>query len=118
MVVEDEPALRELVKTVLEHYGYRIIEAMHGKEALSIWPKHRHEVDLVLTDMVMPEGVSGVELAEQLKKDMPGLKIIYTSGYSMDLFNKKQKLIEGINFLPKPYQPRTLAKLVRDCLDA
>jgi two-component system cell cycle sensor histidine kinase/response regulator CckA len=118
LVVEDEPALRELVRGILEIYGYRVLEAIHGKEALVVWAKHKEEIDLLLTDMVMPEGVSGLDLAETLRKEDPTLRIIYTSGYSMDLFSGRQKMAEGVNFLPKPYQPKVLAKMIRDSLDA
>ncbi len=116
-VVEDEPALRELVKEILEFHGYDVVEAVHGKEALEIWPKKKGAIDLLLTDMVMPEGVSGLALAKQLKAERPDLKVIYTSGYSMDLFDNEQKLA-GFNFLPKPYHPQTLVKTIRDCLDS
>jgi len=118
LVVEDEPALRELVRGVLELYGYKVLEAIHGKEALTVWAKHKNEIDLLLTDMVMPEGISGLDLAERLREEDPTLKVIYTSGYSMDLFSSRQKMTEGVNFLPKPYQPKALAKMLRDALDA
>ncbi len=117
LVVEDEPALRELVTSVLEFYGYRVLEAMHGKEALTVWSRHKDDIDLLLTDIVMPEGLSGLEVAELLKNDRPDLKVIYSSGYSVELFEQKLKLSEGVNFLPKPYQPKTLAQFVRQCLD-
>ena len=118
LVVEDEFALRELVRSLLEHFGYRVIEAAHGKEALKIWHERRTEIDLLLTDMMMPEGLSGWDLAELIHKEKPDLKVIYTSGYSVDLFGPNHSLREGVNFLPKPYHPRTLAKAVRECLDS
>jgi PAS domain S-box-containing protein len=114
-VVEDEPALRELVKEILQFHGYDVVEAIHGKDALRIWPEKRENIDLLLTDIVMPEGVSGLALATKLKADQPELKVIYTSGYSMDLFNADQT--DGFDFLPKPYHPQVLVKKIRDCLD-
>ncbi len=117
-VVEDEPALRELVKEILQFHGYSVVEAVHGKDALRIWPEKKDKIDLLLTDMVMPEGVSGLALAKQLKAEQPNLKVIYTSGYSMDLFDSDQKLADGFNFLPKPYHPQLLIKTIRECLDA
>ncbi len=117
LVVEDEPALRSLVKNILEVYGYSVIEAAHGKEALVVWQKNKNTIDLLLTDIVMPEGISGIDLAEMLRKDEPELKVIFTSGYSAELFKGKQTLIEGRNFLPKPYQPRLLAQTIRTCFD-
>ena len=117
LVVEDETDLRELVCSLLRHYGYRVLEASHGKEALQVWEKHAPEIDLLLTDMMMPEGISGWELATKLQGERPGLKVIYTSGYSVDLLARDGEFGEGIHFLPKPYHPHALAKTVRDCLD-
>ena len=66
---------------------------------------------------MMPEGLSGRELAEKVLEDKAGLKVIYTSGYSLDVVSPGFTLKEGLNFLQKPYQPDTLAQMVRDCLD-
>jgi two-component system cell cycle sensor histidine kinase/response regulator CckA len=117
LVVEDEPALRELVVNVLELCGYRILQACTGVEGLKVWEKHKHEIDLLLTDMVMPGGMSGRQLAERLQAEDPGLKVIYTSGYSPGMAGKDIALLEGFNFLAKPYPPSRLANVVRDCLD-
>lgn len=117
LIVEDEPALRGLVRNILEVYGYHVIEAAHGKEALGVWEKNKSRIDLLLTDIVMPEGISGIDLAEMLRKDTPELKVIFTSGYSVELFKNRQPLVEGRNFLPKPYQPRLLAQTIRSCFD-
>jgi CheY-like chemotaxis protein len=118
LVVEDELSLRELVCSLLRHYGYRVLEAGHGKEALQVWRARASEIDLLLTDMMMPEGMSGWELAGKLQAERPDLKVIYTSGYSVELLGRNRELGEGAHFLPKPYQPHVLAKTVRDCLDA
>jgi signal transduction histidine kinase/CheY-like chemotaxis protein len=117
LVVEDEPALRELVVNVLELCGYRILQACTGVEALLVWEKHKHEIDLLLTDMVMPAGISGRQLAERLQAEDPELKVIYTSGYSPGMAGKDIALLEGFNFLAKPYPPSRLANVVRECLD-
>ncbi len=117
LVVEDEPALRELVVSVLELCGYRILQARTGVEALKVWDKHRSEIDLLLTDMVMPEGMSGRQLAERLLAEDATLKVIYTSGYSPGMAGKDIALMEGFNFLAKPYPPSRLASVVRECLD-
>jgi len=117
LVVEDEEALRELVTEILTLYGYTVIVARSGAHALTLWRKHSDEVDLLLTDMVMPEGVSGRELAERLQRDTPRLKVVYTSGYSPGMAGKDLALLEGFNFLPKPYPPTRLAEVVRECLD-
>lgn len=117
LVVEDEPALRELVKKILKLYGYQVLEAANGREALEVWDQHGNQIDLLLTDLVMPEEPTGIELAQRLKAKCPGLKIIYTSGYSIDLKAHSPALHEGLNFLSKPFNPPTLAAAVRRCLD-
>jgi two-component system cell cycle sensor histidine kinase/response regulator CckA len=117
LIVEDEPALRELVVDILKLYGYRVLEAACGPDALRVWEQHRGEIDLLLTDMVMPEGMSGRELADKLLYEKPMLRVIYTSGYSPGMAGQDIALLEGFNFLPKPYPPMRLAQLVRECLD-
>ena len=117
LVVEDESAVRDLVRSILKRHGYRVFEAVHGKDALKIWEEHGEKVDLVLTDMMMPEGVSGWDLGVQLRLRRPSLKMIFTSGYSVDLFEQHHGLREGFNFVPKPYHPLTLVRAVRACLD-
>jgi CheY-like chemotaxis protein len=117
LVVEDEPSLRELVVRILEICGYRIYQAKSGLEALGVWEEHKNEIDLLLTDMVMPEGITGRQLAERLQSEDPALKVIYTSGYSPGMAGKDIALLEGFNFLAKPYPPSRLAQVVRECLD-
>ena len=117
LVVEDEPFLREMARDILQKYGYRILEAVSGKEALAVWHQHSGAVDLLLTDMVMPEGVSGAELAEKLLAQKPGLKIIFTSGYTANEVSPEVLAKTRAQFLQKPYSHAELAKAVRDCLD-
>jgi signal transduction histidine kinase len=117
LLVEDEHVLRRLARTVLQRRGYRVYEACSGAEALSVWEAHGSEVDLLLTDMVMPGGVSGRELAEQLRGKKSDLKIIYTTGYSPDAISPDLALQEGMNFLAKPYHPDKLIQIIRQRLD-
>jgi len=117
LVVEDESPLRELVVSIMELCGYKIFQAANGVEALQIWAEQKGKVDLLLTDMVMPGGMSGRQLAERLQDDDPDLKVIYTSGYSPGMAGKDIALLEGCNFLAKPYPPSRLAQFVRECLD-
>jgi two-component system cell cycle sensor histidine kinase/response regulator CckA len=115
LVVEDESNLLELVRTILEHYHYRILTASSGVEALRVWDKHSGQIDLLLTDMIMPGGMTGSDLAAGLKKRHPNLKVIFTSGYSAELVGKDMG--KGTTaFLPKPYQPQQVARLVREVL--
>jgi signal transduction histidine kinase/CheY-like chemotaxis protein len=117
LLVEDEPELRALSRQILECYGYRIFEAGTGAEALKLWPEHAQEIDLLLTDMVMPEGITGWELAGKLRAERPDLKVICASGYSIDLLNKQFDEPGAIRFLQKPFKPQMLALAVRECLD-
>ncbi|HEY1170058.1 MAG TPA: PAS domain-containing protein [Verrucomicrobiae bacterium] len=117
LLVEDENAVRFLVRSILEHYGYTVFEAEHGPAALEVWKQHRYKIKLLLTDMMMPEGMTGHDLAERLLAEEPALKVIYTSGYSANVFSKDAPLRPDIAFLQKPYQPHKLARLVRDTLD-
>jgi two-component system cell cycle sensor histidine kinase/response regulator CckA len=117
LIVEDEPVLRDMTRTILENSGYRILEAPSGKEALEVWNRRDGPVDLLLTDMMMPEGVSGMELAERLLRLQPGLKIIFTSGYTVLEIDSEVLARTGAYFLQKPYSYETLAGIVRSCLD-
>ena len=117
LVVEDEAMLRELAREILKDSGYQIWEATSGREALEVWRQHDGKIDLLLTDMVMPEGVSGVELAERLVMEAPNLKVVFMSGYTSD--DVSPELLERTNgsFIQKPYGHTELIKVVRDCLD-
>ncbi len=117
LIVEDEPVLREMARDILKEYGYEVLEAATGKEALDIWRKSFKEIDLVLTDMVMPEGISGVDLAECLLEDRPDLKIIFSSGYSSGEINDELLTRSHAIFLQKPYTHAILGRTVREFLD-
>jgi len=117
LIVEDEPILREMARDILSGYGYRIFEASSGREALDAWQHKAGEIDLLLTDMVMPEGISGAELAKQLRVDHPRLKIVFTSGYTANEVNTRMLLKMSARYLQKPYTHADLAKTVRECLD-
>ena len=117
LLVEDERSVRELVSRVLQKYGYKILPVGNGVEALETWNQHKNEISLLFTDLVMPDNMNGRELAEKLWAERPGLKVIFTSGYSTDIVGKDFKLEPGLNYLQKPYQPQALALAVRRCLD-
>jgi signal transduction histidine kinase/DNA-binding response OmpR family regulator len=118
LVVEDEPELRQMVCEILRQAGYTTLSAGSGPEAIPVWQSHAGRIDLLLTDMVMPGNMSGKELAEKLKTANPRLKAIYTSGYSVEVMAEDWGMKRGLNFLQKPYHPRALLKVVRDCLDS
>ena len=117
LVVEDEMILREMARDFLTDVGYRVLEAVSGRQAIEVWKQHRGEIDLLLTDMKMPEGVSGMDLAEHMLQDRPGLKIIFTSGYSDDVVSPEILARTNARFLPKPYSYADLTRLVREGLD-
>lgn len=116
LVVEDEEPLRLLVVEILQRRGYEVIAAGSGSEALRIWPAHKDKVRLLLTDIVMPDGVSGWELAGRLQADTPELVVVYTSGYSPESVDEDGRLLEGQVFLQKPYDPEVLAQVILDCM--
>ncbi|MGZ4961908.1 MAG: PAS domain S-box protein [Limisphaerales bacterium] len=116
-VVEDEGAVRELTRTILEASGYKVIEAVNGVEAQRIWKEIRGEVHLLFTDMVMPEGVSGWELANKLLMQKPNLKVVFASGYNAEYASRELKLKKGQIFLQKPYSSKQILKAVRQCLE-
>ncbi len=117
LVVEDEEMLREFVGTVLESLGYRVLSAANGPEALQIWAREKSGIDILLTDIVMPESISGRQLARQMTQESSRLKVIYTSGYSAELIGGEFERERGAVFLSKPYHSDRLASIVSRCLD-
>jgi two-component system, cell cycle sensor histidine kinase and response regulator CckA len=82
-------------------------------EALNLWPRHREQIDLLFTDMVMPGGMTGRELADRFLSENPRLRVIYSTGYSVDLSDSSINLVEGVNYLSKPYDATTLVRAVK-----
>jgi two-component system, cell cycle sensor histidine kinase and response regulator CckA len=117
LFVEDEPALRALIGNLLSRRGYRVLVAASGPEALEQWRAHASEVNLLLTDLVMPDGMSGFDLGARLAGEVPWLRVIYTSGYSPEIAGRGQALVAGVNFLAKPFDPDLLLCTVRAALD-
>lgn len=117
LLVEDEPVLLGLMSNILRRFGYRILEAPDGPSALNIWDEQDGKIDLLLTDLVMPNGMNGRQLGDELVSRKKDLRVIYTSGYSAEVVQDHLNLTSGVNFLPKPYKPATLVKMVRSCLD-
>ena len=117
LLVEDEAPLRLSIQNSLSQLGYRVLEAVNGAGALEIWKQHHDEIHLLLTDLVMPGGMNGKEVADWLLAENPKLKVIYTSGYSAAIQVEDLLLEEGVNFLTKPFAAHHLAQTVRNCLD-
>jgi len=118
LLVEDDPVIHRLTRNFLQRHGYHVYEANTGEQALGVWREHANEIDLLLTDMVMPGDVSGRQLAVRLLSEEPSLKVIYTTGYSVDAMDSDHPMEEGLNFLAKPYSPEKLAQTIRRSLDS
>ena len=117
LVVEDAAAVRMVTRQVLDRYGYAVLEAPNGDTALRLAAKHHGPIHLLLTDVIMP-GLSGRELAEQLAQLRPDMKVLYVSGYADNAMVHHGILESGVAYLQKPFTPETLARRVRDVLDA
>jgi two-component system, cell cycle sensor histidine kinase and response regulator CckA len=117
LLVEDEEVVRALARSVLEMNGYKVIEAANGEEALQLFEHPKLEIDLLLTDVVLP-GMNGRELYERVLAERPKLRVLYSSGYTADAIVHDGVLDPGIAFIQKPYSPASLAREVRAVLDA
>jgi len=116
LLVEDEDAVRKLTRVILETSGYVVLEARDGKDALAICETHQGSIDLLVTDVVMPE-LCGRPLAEAAVKLRPGLKILFMSGHTPDVI-LKEGVKKGQVFMTKPFSPAELAQKVRETLDS
>jgi CheY-like chemotaxis protein len=117
LLVEDAGRVRAVVREILEMQGYRVLEARHGADALRVSAEHAGRIDLLVTDVVMPQ-MSGRELARRLTALRPGLRVLYVSGYTDDAIVRRGRASAGSAFLAKPFTPDALADLVRRLLDA
>ena len=117
LIVEDEPGLRELFSLTLQQLGYRVFAECSGAKALRAWSSRLNQIDLLLTDLVMPDGISGWKLAAALQTEKPDLKAIYMSGHSPEANGLPLRAGENVRFLAKPFSVQTLAETVRACLD-
>jgi len=116
LLVEDDAAVRAITRVVLERHGYRVLQAANGPEAVEVWNQHQGAIDLLFTDMVMPEGMSGRELAGRLREGRPDLAVVFTSGYSVDV-SQLAPLQRRQRFIQKPASPDVLLHTIRICLD-
>jgi PAS domain S-box-containing protein len=119
LLVEDDLAVRRTTRRILEAFGYKVREATSGAEALEIWKEHGAEVDLLLTDIVMPEGVTGLDLAKRLRGESPRLKVLFTTGYTTETAGKDTEFMRRNRdfFLQKPYRTEELLEKIRQCLE-
>ncbi|HUB81698.1 MAG TPA: PAS domain S-box protein [Bryobacteraceae bacterium] len=115
LVAEDQQEVRRLALRILKSNGYRLLEASSGPEALELSRRHDGPIDLLLTDLVMPE-MSGRELAARMQKSRPNTKVLYVSGYTADLIGREGVLDQGVDYLPKPFTAAQLSLKVREVL--
>ena len=117
LLVEDDAVVRNLTARVLRSSGYTVLEASHGREAMALWNQQGPTIDLLLSDMVMPEQMSGPELARRCRQDAPELPVLFMSGYSEDVAGRELALEPGQAFLQKPFTPTQILQILRDILD-
>ncbi len=116
LVAEDDSQVRELTKEVLENYGYRVLEAVDGLDAIRVFRGNKDEIQLIVLDVIMPRK-NGKECYTEIKKINPDIKAVFTSGYTADIVHKKGTLEEGLEFLSKPVSPQLLLKKVWELLN-
>lgn len=115
LVVENGDILRPLICEILRKEGYNVLEANDGDEALLVWHQYQGRIDLVLTDVVMPN-LSGKELAERLRLLQPEIKVIFMSGYESNILSAGNKFGPDAIFLQKPFRPAELSQTIRELL--
>ena len=117
LVVEDDPFVRGYAVGCVEALGYRVITAANGPEALAKLTSHKEEIDLMFSDVVMPGGIGGHELAERARIIKPGLRVLLTSGYQMEMIARQGANLSNIQILNKPYRKAELGRRLRSLLD-
>jgi CheY-like chemotaxis protein len=117
LLVEDELSIRSLMRKTLEPYGYRVLEARDVSHALALAATHQGQVDLLLSDVIMP-GLNGPDLAQRIVAQRPTIRILYVSGFPNSLVPDGTGTHQPASFLPKPFTPQALAAKVRECLDS
>jgi CheY-like chemotaxis protein len=116
LLAEDDSEVRDLTRKVLEESGYTVIEAVDGEDAVSKVTEHRERIQLVILDVVMPKK-NGKEVYEEIKKTTPGIRVLFTSGYTANTIQTREFLDEGLHFIAKPVSPKQLLQKVREVLD-
>ena len=118
LVTEDEPSVRRFIVKVLQQHGFKVLDAADGIEALQLGKAAGVAIQLLVTDMVMPNGVSGSVLARQLARENSDLKVVFISGYSPEVYTGGTPLQEGVNFLTKPFDRERLLAIIRQALSS
>jgi len=116
LVAEDDPQVRDLIRSILEDFGYQVMGAEDGEEAMRVFNKNKDKIQLLILDVVMPKK-NGKEVYDEIKKTRPDVKAIFTSGYNAEVIHRKGILEKGLGFITKPSSPQELLKKVREVLD-
>lgn len=116
LLAEDEGEVRQITKTILEKFGYKVIEAVDGEDAVNKFMENRDKIELLIFDVIMPRK-TGKEAYEEIKKIRPDIRALFTSGYPAEIADRKGLFEEGIIFVSKPVSPTELLKKVREVLD-
>ncbi len=118
LVVEDEAPLLKLTQHILENHGYKVLGCANGRQALDTWRDHHKKIDLLLTDLILTDGMAGTELARILQESKPALKVLYTSGYDASRLAREFPAGTPFNLVQKPFHARKLAEMVFETLNA
>ncbi len=116
LLVEDEKSVREVVSSVLRLHGYRVLEADDSESALSLFNKFKRDIDILITDVMLPGKLNGVQIAKSLRDERPELSVLLMSGYIQEAIRKRSSLPENTSFIPKPFTTRALLQIIKDSL--
>jgi CheY-like chemotaxis protein len=116
LIAEDEELARMFMKRILENAGYKVIEAADGEETLEKFREKREDISLILSDVIMPKK-NGLEILEEVTRLKPGVKMMFSSGYTANILNERGLFKEGIDFIAKPFMKEDLLRKVREALD-
>lgn len=116
LLAEDDETIRELSREILEQFGYAVIEAVDGEDALKKYREHRERINLVMLDVIMPK-INGREVYNAVKNIDPAMRILFCSGYSKDVVVSQGRVDEDMHYLPKPFTPKELLMKIREVLD-
>lgn len=116
LIVEDDDMVRDFAAQVLSHLGYRVMQTSNGEDAIRFTESYEKNINLLITDVILP-GMNGKTLARKMMSLKPGIKVLFTSGYTEDIIAERGIIEEGINFIGKPYAAASLAGKIRDMLD-
>jgi two-component system, cell cycle sensor histidine kinase and response regulator CckA len=117
LLVEDEDSVRKFLAMLLNGHGYTVVQARTGQEALDVFATHAGAIHLLLTDLIMPGGMNGREVAASLRERQPGLPVLFMSGYTQELLVRQGAIYPGMPLIQKPVRPKALAESVRRAMD-